>query len=228
MLGNYRPYLFLDGEKDCSLVIKENTQILVQIADFSLFHSRKFSFVLEKNSSLIVALADFSKGKGNLHFDASLLGEGASFLFDGSSLATKEDSKNIEVNVIHQTQGTKSLTSMHGIASGNSHLIFSGLSKINKGAKKSETRQEAKIIMFDQSSFSRCSPALKIEENDVIASHGAVEGRLSDLELFYLESRGIEEKEARRLIAFGYLSPVSRYFHEEIKEKILSSSEGGI
>lgn len=223
-----REYLSVDETEDIDLEVEENLQISLLIANFDIFSNRKITAKLKENSSLSIAVADFSRGKGNFTVEADILGEGASFEIRGSSLALKNDNKRFDIHLIHKFGNSKGLVSLHGIAGGKSQLTFDGVSSIEKGAKKSNTRQEAKIIVIDSSAFCRCSPSLEIDENDVVASHGAVEGRLNDMELFYLESRGIEEKEARRLIAMGYLSPIARYFPNQIQEKILTSAEGGI
>ncbi|HBN00459.1 MAG TPA: Fe-S cluster assembly protein SufD, partial [Firmicutes bacterium] len=84
-------------------------------------------------------------------------------------------------------------------------------------------------IVFDPDADGLASPILKISDNDVLASHAAVVGRLNEEHLFYLESRGLSEEEAKRLIALGYLKPIESYFADkETVQKIDSIIEGGI
>ena len=57
----------------------------------------------------------------------------------------------------------------------------------------------------------------------------SVVGRLNEEHLFYLESRGLSEEEAKRLIALGYLKPIENYYTDkETVQKIDSIIEGGI
>ena len=67
-------------------------------------------------------------------------------------------------------------------------------------------------------------PILKIDCDDIEASHACSIGNLNENHIFYLMSRGISEDEARKLIVEGYLNPISSYFDEqnasEISEKI--------
>ncbi len=94
---------------------------------------------------------------------------------------------------------------------------------------KSKTRQEAKIIVFDEKCRGKASPVLNISENDVEASHGAAVGKLNEMHLFYLMSRGLSKEEAKRLITLGYLKPIENRFEEDtIKERINQAIEGGI
>ena len=45
-----------------------------------------------------------------------------------------------------------------------------------------------------------------IDEDDVTAGHAASVGRVDPLQLYYLMSRGISQKEAERLVIHGFLS----------------------
>ena len=64
------------------------------------------------------------------------------------------------------------------------------------------------------------SPILKIDENEVQASHGAVVGQLNSDHMFYLMSRGLTKEEARMIITLGYLKPISVNFSQDIQDKI--------
>ena len=81
-------------------------------------------------------------------------------------------------------------------------------------------RVQIKIIVFDEEASGVASPILKIDENDVKASHGAVVGQLNNDHMFYLMSRGLTQDEARMIITLGYLKPVSAQFNEEIQLNI--------
>jgi Fe-S cluster assembly protein SufD len=111
------------------------------------------------------------------------------------------------------------LMSNYGIAEDTSKLVFAGVSEIQKGAKKTHTPAKSpKIIVFDPKADALASPILKIGENDVEASHAAVVGRLSEEHLFYLESRGVDEAMAKRLITLGYLKPIELFSDPKIEK----------
>lgn len=93
---------------------------------------------------------------------------------------------------------------------------------------RSETSQKEKIIVFDPEAVGQCSPILRIDENDVSASHSAIVGKLSDEHLFYMLSRGIDLETAKRLLTLGFLKPITAYFDEKLSQRILDSIEGGL
>ncbi len=76
-------------------------------------------------------------------------------------------------------------------------------------------------MVFDEACKGIAKPILKIDENDIEASHAAVVGRINEDHLFYLTSRGLTEAEAKELITLGYLKPILNGFDdEEMKEEI--------
>jgi Fe-S cluster assembly protein SufD len=62
------------------------------------------------------------------------------------------------------------------------------------------------------------NPILKIDNNDIVASHAAAVGTLNEDHVFYLLSRGIDIKNARKLITLGYLTNIFTEFNDEDKE----------
>ena len=92
--------------------------------------------------------------------------------------------------------------------------------------KNSITRQNAKIMVFDRYSNAIAKPILKIDENEIEASHAASVGKISDDEMFYLTSRGLSEEMAKELITLGYLKPiVSEFKDDDVRESILKLIE---
>jgi len=73
-------------------------------------------------------------------------------------------------------------------------------------------------------------PGLEILTDDVRCTHGATVGKIDKDLTFYLQSRGIPEKEAEKLIVEGFFDPimqripfegVRRRFQQAIEEKML-------
>jgi len=201
----------------------------LQLASFKDFHDTEILATVEEGGTLIAAYCDFSSGSGHFSFKGELLGPHSFIEWHLASLLRKSDVRFYQTEVTHKATDTTALVSNYGIARDKSHLSFRGASTIPVGAKKTNTRQVAKIIVFDKEADGEASPSLIINDNDVIASHAASVGRLSSEHLFYLQSRGISLEDAKRLIAFGYLKPIASFFNDQrIKEKIAGFVEGGI
>lgn len=212
-----------------SFDVAENGSLHLSIASFQKSGDTTITVNVAKNGSFEGAIADFAPGQAKLILNVNLLGEGSQCQWHSAVLAEAHDNKVYQTSVYHLSTNSLAFMSNYGISRESSKLVFSGVSEIKNGAKKTHTRQEAKIIVFDPESDGQCSPILKIGENDVEASHAAVVGRLNEEHLFYLESRGVSEEEAKRLITLGYLKPIEQYFNDEgLIEKIDAAIEGGI
>lgn len=210
-------------------IVESDNELILNIAAFSVINETQINVIVKDNASFRGAFADFSTGETKFNLNVQLVGNASKCVWKSSSLSKEKDNKIISASVYHKALNTEALVSNYGIAMGKSRLIFTGVSQIEKGSKKAKTRQEAKIMVFDPECTGRCSPILNIDENDVVASHAAIVGKLSDNHLFYLESRGINERDAKRLITLGYLKPIEDYFDdEELKNRIDDAIEKGI
>ena len=64
--------------------------------------------------------------------------------------------------------------------------------------------------MLDNDSKSDTIPVIDIQNDDVVMSHEAKIGKISDEAIFYLMSRGITEEEAKSMIVRGFVEPISK------------------
>lgn len=213
-----------DGEKDLNFVIDNDVESQLSFLSLEGF-SGNVDISINKNSRLEIFFADFAKNESVVKVNISLK-EGAKVLFHLASLASENSNKNFTVSVDHNAINTSSFVDNYGVVKSNGKLVFDGVSYIKNGSIKSKTRQNAKIMVFDEKSIGIAKPILKIDENDIEASHGAVVGKISDEHLFYLMSRGLSEEKAKVLITYGYLKPIMNGFDENTQKVIEELIEG--
>ena len=170
---------------------------------------------LNDNATLNIYFADFSNGDSSLLSNVILLGESSKSSFKFSSLTTKNDNKKYSISSIsfsHIGEKSESILEGYSVNTDTSKLKVEGISHIEKDAIKSKASQKIKAILFDETSSAIANPILKIDCDDIEASH--------DDHLFYLLSRGIALEDAKKLITYGYLNPIVNYFDEEDKEEL--------
>jgi Fe-S cluster assembly protein SufD len=212
-----------------SLKVPEKGSLKLCLAAFKPLQNTTINVEVGEEGVFEGAFADFSPSQYTFTLNVHLKGSRSSCDWHLAAIADKKDNKRYDTSVYHEKEESRGLMSNYGIAEGESKLVFAGISEIEKGAKKTNTRQVAKIIVFDPKADGQASPILKIGENDVEASHAAVVGRLSEEHLFYLESRGVDEAMAKRLITLGYLKPIELQFADPtLQQKIDDAIEGGI
>lgn len=205
--------------------LRENSHLTFNIASFDEENHNQVVVNMDDDSEFKGAYADFSSGDNEFKFDCHLNGRGARATWHLASLLKNEDKKSFEISFYHHNRETYAKMENYGVCEDSSNLSFLGTNKIIKGAHNSATHQSAKIMVFDKKCVAKASPTLCIDENDVQASHAAVVGKINEDHIFYLTSRGIEEKEAKKLITLGYLMPILSHFNDQktiddIKENI--------
>lgn len=109
--------------------------------------------------------------------------------------------------VTHEGPHTISAILARGVMKDRARSIFTGVSEIKKGARGTDARQKEQTLMLSPESRADAIPSLLIEENDVFAAHSASAGPVDDTMLYYLQSRGIPEDEAVRVVVRGFLEP---------------------
>ena len=205
---------------DLQIELSEGSNLVLRLANFTDNADIKIYGKLEKSAGISVVFADFSRNFVKISSQIDLAEEGANCDWHLATLANKIDDKPFDISFKHWVGKTTSNMNNYGVARDESKIVFSGVSHITEGAKKSNAKQNAKIIVFDTNAQGVASPILKIDENEVQASHGAVVGQLNSDHMFYLMSRGLTRDEARTLITLGYLKPVSSEFSENVQFKI--------
>lgn len=205
---------------NANFFINENANVTLRIFNYVDKRKIKIAANLGKNAVIRVYFADFSKFSSEFISNIVLLGEESKGEFKFTSLTKNESLKNYNLSFDHIGKRTYSNLEGYGVCENKSQLIVNGASHIEKDAIKSEAHQKIKAILFDKESKATANPILKIDNNDIIASHACAIGNLNEDHIFYLLSRGIDINEARKLITFGYLNPIKEHFDDEIKDEI--------
>ncbi|HSX40927.1 MAG TPA: SufD family Fe-S cluster assembly protein [Candidatus Saccharimonadales bacterium] len=173
--------------------------------------------VVKKNEEKIFPFVWIDGKEKEVSINATLL-EGASLQILGVFLGTKNNAMTFNTNVVHKGKKTKSLTTLRGVFLNNSSFNNDGMVHIKKGASGADGYFTSKILLFDDAK-GRSVPSLEIDENDLKAGHASTVGRPDKEQLFYLQSRGLSEKEAEKLIVSGFFEPILLMLPKNDQEK---------
>ena len=110
--------------------------------------------------------------------------------------------------VIHIGEKTTSEIISKSLSSKGGHAIYRGLIEIKPSARGSAARADCDGLILDPESKSDTIPTIRVAAPSAHIAQEATTGRISEAALFYLESRGILEEEAKTMIVNGFLSPV--------------------
>ena len=137
-----------------------------------------------------------------------ILGDGSEANLKIVTLGVKEQKTYFNSEVVNQGLNSKGDIFQHGVLLDKSHIVFNGIGFIVKGATGSNAYQSSRMLTLSSDAKADANPMLLIDENDVMAGHGASLGRIDEEQLYYLQSRGLTRKESSRLLVHGFLSPV--------------------
>lgn len=201
--------------KNIKFILKNSAFLKLNFLSLTQSACGNYLFYLEESSNAFVAMADLVKGNVDFNATFNLLGDNANSEWHLASLGADNDKKVFNINFNHVAKNTTGAMSNYGVVEDESMMHFKGISHIKNGSIKSKTHQSAKIMVFDPKCHAKANPILKIDENDIEASHAAIVGKVNDEHMFYLCSRGISENDAKQLITLGYLKPITNYFEDE-------------
>lgn len=176
------------------------------------------TIILKENEERVLPILWLGE-ESQLQYDIRLVGRGAKLELLMLLLGKDFDKLDINANIVHESPDTKSNIVVRGALSGHAFVNFDGLVRIEKGAKQTNAWLGAHILLLSKQARGRAVPGLEISENDIKAGHAATVGRVNDMELFYLMSRGISKKTAKSLIVGGFVSGMLNAFPEEIADK---------
>ncbi len=91
-----------------------------------------------------------------------------------------------------------------GILDGSSHGVFNGKVFVDPIAQKTDGKQTNKALLLSPQARVDTKPQLEIFADDVKCTHGATVGRIDEMALFYLKSRGIGGENARALLTYAF------------------------
>lgn len=152
-------------------------------------------------SSYVVALS----GKlGRTSIVADLAEPGATCQLDGLYVPAGHSHFDHASTIIHTAPHTSSGEMYKGVVDGEATGTFFGRVLIREGAVKSNTHQLNHNLLLSTDARVHTRPQLEIDNDDVKAAHGATVGQLDEMAVFYLRSRGIDEKSARGLLTWAF------------------------
>jgi Fe-S cluster assembly protein SufD len=109
----------------------------------------------------------------------------------------------------------------------SARTVWIGDVRIRPGATGTDTYEMNRNLLLSDGARADSVPNLEIETGNIAgAGHASATGRFDDLQLFYLQSRGIPEDEARRLVVRGFFADViDRIGVPELEEQIMTTIE---
>ena len=135
-------------------------------------------------------------------------GPGGTLILNGLYLLAAEQHADHHTTIDHAADHCESHEYFNGVLDGKSRGVFTGRIIVRPGAQKTDSKQTNNNLLLSGQAHADSQPQLEIYADDVKCTHGSTVGPLDPRALFYLRSRGIGEREARRLLTYGFATEI--------------------
>ncbi|WP_433700590.1 Fe-S cluster assembly protein SufB [Nocardiopsis sp. CA-288880] len=132
-------------------------------------------------------------------------GETLSIAFAGEGQHQDTGSK-----MVHCAPNTSSTIVSKSVARGGGRASYRGLVQVQEGAHNAKSSVKCDALLIDTISRSDTYPYNDLREDDAELAHEATVSKVSEDQLFYLMSRGMNEDEAMAMIVRGFVEPIAR------------------
>lgn len=214
--GNY--YIEYIDSDSISINIEIEDNVCINLFEYSSNSDTNVDnkYYLYRNSSLIVSKF-YANGTTNEMVNIYLKEDKANIKYNFSSVSSGSD--KYMINIYHEGKKTSSDIYNRTVAKEGSANIFDINSYVDNGIKDCYLNQQTKIITLGDSN-NKINPNMFIGEETTTAVHSSAIGSISEEDLFYMMSRGIDYTTSVNLIVKGMiLSNIN--VNMEYREKIL-------
>ncbi len=193
------------------------------------FHVGSMHARVERDACFVSHNLQLGAAMGRVDIDVELSEPGAQVTLNGIYFVDGRRHVDNHTRVDHFAPYTASDENYRGIVDERGRAVFNGKAVVHQDAQKIEAHQSNRNLLLSEQAEVDTKPELEIYADDVKCSHGATVGQLDANALFYLRSRGIDQKVARGLLTFAFaetvasriaLSPVRRRVESRIARSI--------
>lgn len=164
--------------------------------------------VAQESAVIDWALGQMNEGRTVSENESHLVGQFATADAKTVTVGRGRQIQNFTAKTVHYGKDTEGQILQHGVLQERTAAIFNAIGKIEHGATRANAEQESRVLMLSGDARGDANPILLIDEDDVTAGHAASVGRIDEMQLYYMMSRGIKREVAEKLIIHGFLEPV--------------------
>jgi Fe-S cluster assembly protein SufB len=139
-----------------------------------------------------------------------LLGPRAKAEIVSAAFANSGQVQDAGGKVWHCAPETTSTITSKSVTKGTGKAEFRGWLKIYKGCKDSVSVMRCDAMLLDKQCYSGTTPVIEVDEEKVALGHEATVSKVGEEELFYLQSRGLTERDAMTQIVNGFIEPFTK------------------
>ena len=229
----WEQYLSADASQDAlfntvvELVVGENARLRFVcgqgLSERSWIFGTQRAEVARDGALDWVALG-FGSARGKVRMETKLAGPGADGRVTGAYASHGRQHVDFDTTQEHAAPHTTSDLAFRGVLQGRSEAVWRGNIIVDPGAQQTDAFQESRNLLLSKRAHADAIPGLEIQANDVRCTHAAAIAQIDPEQLFYLESRGLREETAKRLVIEGFLAALVERFEEGPVREVLGGA----
>ena len=181
---------------------------------------------VDRDGSLDWATLGFGGRGGKVRMTTNLAGTGAEAKVTGGYAGGNAQHIDYDTLQEHAAEHTTSDLAFRGVLADNATAVWRGMIKVDEGAQQTDAFQECRNMLLSTDAHADAIPGLEILADQVACTHAAAIAQVDKDQLFYLESRGLDEETSRSLVVEGFLqSLVERLGEGPVRDEIAERLE---
>jgi Fe-S cluster assembly protein SufD len=121
-------------------------------------------------------------------------------------IGTGSQKFDVRTRTVNAAQLTNASLQSRAALMDTSRCVLKGFAKVESGASGSFSHISERGILLDAGTRMDSLPDMSVDESNVKATHSSATAPIGSEELFYLMSRGVGERQARKLIVDGFFA----------------------
>lgn len=200
-------HITLHSQSSCTIELFDASHSIIQTSRTLKYHITlnsgarvKLLFGLLETSLLTIQLYLHLQGSNS---QASVFGV---YALDG------EQELKIQTYQMHKALSSVSNVNVRGILKGNAKAHIEGLIRIDENGSKSDASLENKNIVWSGQARVVSIPSIEVLQHEVQCCHGSAVGTFDEKQSWYLQSRGLDVGQARKLLIVSFFGVVVSEF----------------
>jgi Fe-S cluster assembly protein SufD len=191
------------------LLVEPADAVSVSVADVALAPGASFA------QTVVATGAKLQRHETNVVHP----GQGAKLRMDGVYLLGGARHADLTTVVAHAGPGGETTQLTKGLATDSGRAVFQGRIVVERGADQTDARMRHDALLLSDRAEIDAKPELQINADDVSCAHGNTVGALDAAALFYINSRGVPDAEAKALLTQAFVGEVmERIEHDGARE----------
>ena len=189
----------------CIILLCKKATFKVTCSKFG--QQTSYTFLLAQDARLeFTSVFKESYDEAQLVINTYLLGNDASANIRGAYYVRDVTQFSLLTHQHHAALNTRSDLTLKGYVTDAANSVHHGAVVIEKDAQRANVSQYNKTLLGSEQAHARSTPQLEIHAHDVQCKHGTALGHIDAQQIFYLQTRGFDEKSAQKMLLEAFFA----------------------